>query len=408
MKYRILLIPILLGFLASCEKEISTKQEENFMKFYGNYLLDEASDVDILDNGGFAICGTDSTSEFGKRMVLIITDSYGNIRSGFPKYFTRDDPDSGNSLESGANALEAIRGGQGGYMLFGYVEKPIPDSTGFQKDVLVVKVSTSGDEIWQKTYGSSLDEMILHATQRVPSGYMMSGYQVKQGKSGIMVFGIEEEGDSIPLSLIHYNPLPKNSRANYLLNFGDRYLCVCTYDKVGDEGTDLLVLNLLDNLSIVQAENLTTGDVNEFGMCIIEDGSNQFLVLGNRHNNQSGRKEMVVYLIETDGQYILPPTQLATISQSNTDLIGRRFVKTNDGRYVIVGSRTVYGASDIFMQFLSSDYAVTGNVVFGSSGAQTGADIDIAEDGGIVVLGTNYSDENSMISLIKTSDTGDF
>jgi len=399
MKYRILYITILLGFLASCEKEISTKQEEKFMKFYGNYLLDEASDVDILDNGGFAICGTDSTTEFGKRMVLIVTDSYGNIQSGFPRYFTKED------LESGANAIEAIEGGRGGYMLFGYVESPSADTAAYQKDCFVVKADPYGNEIWEKSYGSAEDEVILHATQRFSSGYMLAGYQVEDGKSDLMVFGIMEEGDSIPLKLFYDNPNAENSTANFLLSYRDRYLCVCTYDKINDSGTDLLILTFDDDLAPIPGETLT-GDVDEFGMCAIEDGTDRFMVLGNRHNTQLGKKEMVLYLIETEGEFITNSFQLATISQSNTDLIGRRFVKTDDGRYAIVGSRTVYGSTDIFLQFLSSDYAVTGNVVFGASGTQSGADIDIADDGGIVVLGTNGSDENSMISLIKTSDTG--
>jgi len=400
MKYRIILIVALIGSLISCEKEISTRQADNFLKFYGNYLSGEARDVDVLEDGGFAICGTDSTAEFGKRMVLIVTDSYGNMQSGFPKYFTKE------GLEAGANAVEAIRGGQGGYMLFGYVESQIDGTMETQKDVLVVKASPSGEEIWQRTYGSSLDEVILHATERNSSGYMMSGYQVKDGESGILVFGIYEEGDSIPLSLIHYNPHRKNSSANYILNYEDRYFCVCTYDKIGAEGTDLLILNLNENLAIDQPVTLTD-DVNEFGMCIIEDGPDRFLVLGNRHNEQSGRKEMVVYLLETEGIYITKSIQIATISQSNTDLIGRRIAKTDDGRYAIVGSRQVSGSSEIFLQFLSSDYVVEGNVVYGASGNQTGADIEISEDGGIVLLGTNEYEKHSMISLIKTSDTGD-
>jgi hypothetical protein len=405
MKYRILLIPILIGFLVSCEKEISEKQEETFMKYYGNYLLDEASDLAVLNNGGFAICGTDSTED-GKRMVLIITDSYGNIQNGYPRYFTGEDPDTGNDLESGANAIEAIRGGSGGYMLFGYVENPNSDNTGFQKDAFVVKVGTDGIEIDKWDYGSDEDEVILHATQRIVAGYMLAGYQVEDGKSDLMFFGIKEEGDSIPLGLLYNNPYAENSAANYVLNHGDHYLCVCTYDKINEPGTDILVLNITETLEA--APEYLSGDFSEFGMCVIEEGPNSFLVLGNRLSI-SGRMEMVLYLIETSGDRIVRSTQLETITQSNTDLIGRRIVKTIDGRYAIVGSRSVYGAaSDIFLQFLTSDYAVTGNVIFGSGGAQTGADIDIADDGGIVVLGTNASDANSMISLIKTSDTGDF
>lgn len=403
MKYRIILIITLFGALLSCEKEISTSQADKFLKYYGNYLTGEARDIDVLDDGGFAICGIDSTAEFGKRMMLIVTDSYGNMQSGFPKYFTKED------MESGANAVEAIRGGQGGYMLFGFVESKIEGSEDTQKDMFVVKVGTSGEEIWQRTYGSIEDEVILHATQRISSGYMLAGYQVKEGNSDILVMGIEEEGDSIPLGLNYHNPYAENSAASYILNHGDSYLCVCTYDKLGEEGTDILILNINEDMDVFP-ENLTD-DLDEIGMCAIEDGKavdvpDRFLVLGNGMS-VSGYMQIVIYLIETDGFSITKSLQLATISQSNTDLTGRRFVKTDDGRYAIVGTRQVSGSSEIFLQFLTSDYLVSGSMVFGASGTQSGADIEIAEDGGFAILGTNGYKKHSMISLIKTSDTGD-
>jgi len=398
MKYRIILIVTLFGALLSCEKEISTSQADKFLKYYGNYLSGEARDVDVLEDGGFAICGTDSTAEYGKRMVLIVTDTYGNIQSGFPKYFTKE------GMESGANAVEAIRGGQGGYMLFGFVESQIEGTLETQKDMFVVKASTFGEEIWQRTYGSIEDEVILDATQRISSGYMLAGYQVKEGKSDILIMGIEEEGDSIPLGLNYHPHGAENAAASYILNHGDYYLGVCTYDKIGEEGTDLLILNINEDMDVFN-ENLTDA-LDEVGMCAIEDEPDRFLVLGNRMN-VSGRMEMVIYLIETEGFNITKSLQLATISQSNTDLTGRRFVKTEDGRYAIVGTRRVSGSIEIFLQFLTSDYLVSGNVAFGASGTQTGADIEIAEDGGIVLLGTNGYKKHSMISLIKTSDTGD-
>jgi len=395
----------MLGALLSCEQELSTSQADKFLKNYGNYLSGEARDVDVLEDGGYAICGTDSTAENGKRMVLIVTDSYGNMQSGFPKYFTKE------GMESGANAVEAIRGGQGGYMLFGFVESKIEGTLETQKDMFVVKASTFGEEIWQRTYGSIEDEVILHATQRISSGYMLAGYQVKEGNSDILVMGIEEEGDSIPLGLNYHNPYAENSAASYILNHGDSYLCVCTYDKLGEEGTDLLILNINEDMDVFP-ENLTDA-LDEIGVCAIEDGRavvdgpDRFLVLGNRMSVSGRNMEMVIYLIETEGFSITKSLQLATISQSNTDLTGRRFVKTEDGRYAIVGTRQVSGSSEIFLQFLTSDYLVSGNVAFGASGTQTGADIEISQDGGFVILGTNGYKKHSMISLIKTSDTGD-
>ena len=72
-----------------------------------------------------------------------------------------------------------------------------------------------------------------------------------------------------------------------------------------------------------------------------------------------------------------------------------------------MGTRQSNGTQDIFLQFLTSDYTVSERIIFGATGSQTGADIDLADDGGLVLLGTNSDGESGMISLIKTSDTGD-
>jgi hypothetical protein len=226
---------------------------------------------------------------------------------------------------------------------------------------------------------------------------------VKDGKSDILIMGVEEEGDSTRLGLNYNNPYAKNGTAAYLLNTGDRYLCVCTYDKIGQSGTDILVLNFDDELSPID-ENLTD-DADENGMCIIKDGPERYLVLGNRMNET--KIETVVHLIETSGLLITKSVLRATITESNMDMIGKRFVKTAEGGYAIVGTRRSGGTQDIFLQFLSSDFTNTGRIIYGNTGNQSGADIDLPDDGGIVLLGTSSVEENSLISLIKTSDTGD-
>ena len=116
---------------------------------------------------------------------------------------------------------------------------------------------------------------------------------------------------------------------------------------------------------------------------------------------------MVIHALEKDGLFITNTELLATISESNVDLIGKRMIKTADGRYAIVGTRISGGSSNIFLQFLSSGLTVAEQVSFGASGVQEGSDIDIGSDRRILLLGTNSFGTNSLISLIKTSETGD-
>lgn len=397
MKYSFILI-LLSGLFLSCEREISSDQADSYIKFYGNYLLDRAGDVEVLANGGYAICGTETSETLGKRMVLIVTDKYGNVQSGFPRYYTEE------GLETGGSSLIALQDGAGGFFLSGFVERPVAGTQAVQKDIFLVRTSATGEEIWQRSYGSVENEHILHSVEMIRSGYMLAGYQVKSGKSDILVMGVTEEGDSIKLGLNYSSIYDKNSTANFLLNTGEMYLCVCTIEKLNSEGTGIQILTFDKELSPL-VKNLS-GEFDEYGMCIIEEEDGHFLVLGNR-KNESGISEMLLYGIETDGLLITSSSLLATISEENRDLIGKRIVKTAAGNLAIAGTRRMGVNSEVLLQFVSSSYQEEEQVSYGASGAQTGTDIELSGDGGFVILGTNSYGESSMISLMKTSATGD-
>ncbi len=393
---------LLAALVLSCEREITSEQTEGFIKFYGNYLLDEAGDVEVLDNGGYAICGTETSGSGEKRMVLIITDSYGNVQNGFPKRYTEE------GLDAGGTSMIALQGGSGGFLLAGYVEKPVPGSQEVQKDIFLVRTSAGGDITWQRSYGSVKDEQILHAIEKIGSGYLLAGYRGYEGTTDLLVMGVTEEGDSIKLGLNYNNPNARNSAANYLLNTGDMYLCACTFDKVNGEGTTIQILTFDDELSPL-ARSLS-GESDELGMCILEEQEGQFLVLGNRLHNgldPSSGSDIVLYGIQTDGLLISGLTLLATISDGNTVLWGKKVIETSSGKLVIIGTRQVNSNPEILMQFLSATHQVEEQVTFGAAGAQTGTDIERSTDGGFVVLGTNSDGGNRMISLLKTNAAGD-
>lgn len=397
MKYSFILL-LFSGLLLSCEQEMSSDQADSFIKFYGSYLMDEAGEVETLSTGGYAICGTETSETLGKRMVLILTDKFGNVRSGFPMYYEEE------GLETGGTSLIALQGGAGGFILSGFVEKPLAGSQGVQKDIFVVRTSADGTVSWQRSYGSQEDEQVMHSVEMISSGYLLAGSQVNDGKSDLMVMGVTEEGDSLRLGLNYNNPNAENSTATYLLNAGDMYLCVCTFDKVNGEGTGIQVLTFNDELSPL-AKNLS-GALNEYGMCILEESEGQFLVLGNRENG-SGVSEIVLYGIETRGLLITNSTLNATISVPNTDLVGERIIETASGGMAITGSVKLGNTSEIMLQFVTASYGEGEKVTYGASGAQTGKDIKLTGDGGFVLLGTNSFGGSSIISLMKTSASGE-
>jgi hypothetical protein len=232
---------MILGLVA-CETSISPEQADKFIKFYGNAHMDEARDIAVLEDGSYAICGIDSIAGEGKRAVLLVCDKFGNVKPDFPKYY------SVGSYPTAANAMVVEDGGQGGFLLAGYVDIPAGDST--QRDIFLVRTSVSGRELWRKNFGSEEHEAVLHATKIYPfdggilpsTGFMLSGYQIKEGRSDIMIMGVTDQGDSVKLGLNYPNSTVNNAAANYIHYTGEAYLAACTYDKVGREGTSILAL----------------------------------------------------------------------------------------------------------------------------------------------------------------------
>ncbi len=401
MKKIALLSLSFLLFLFSCEKDMSEQQAQSFIKYFGDYLSDVAQDVVALDDGGYALCGTATIPDTGSRMFLIITDEFGNPEPGFPTYYTVDD------LPAGGTTLVSKKGGQGGFLLCGYVEKPKVGSSSTQKDILIVKTSSTGDKHWTRVYGSEEDDVVLHGTHGLSSGYMLTGYKEINSEKDIMVMGLEEDGDSIELEFNFNKPFgSEDAIANYIVTTEDTYLAVCTYDKYGGEGTDILVLNFDDELS--PNDEVIQGNYNEYGKCIVHDTLNKYIVLGNRVKDNTGNSEMLVYSIEKSGMTLEAPRLQTSISEINADLASEKLIRTEAGKYVIVGTRTSNNQSDIFVQFLSENYLQKDRIFFGELGDQTGQGIDNTLDGGLIICGSNgdANGNNNMITLIKTDELG--
>ena len=379
--------------LLSCEREVSVAQSESFLKMYGSKGVDMAKGIVVLADGGYAICGTDSTSQ-GSKMILILTDQYGNVKEGFPKYYPE------GKQNAGANAIVAKNGGRNGFLLSGFIE----DATG-DRDIFIVKTSADGSVNWSKSYGSSEDEEALHAAEGINYEFILAGYQEKGGEKDIMIMLVDQNGDSIRLSLFYTKPQDsKDAAANYILRDGDHYMCVATYNKFIGEGTDILVLNFNDELS--PNDKVLEGVYDDFGKCIIKEDENKYIVLGNSNNTQKGISEILLYEVESDGLLVKNDKLLATISEPGSDLMGERLVRMEDGKHAIVGTIITDQNADILIQFLA-DFREDIRKTFGSGGTQAGADIAIPGDGGLVILGDNGYEGNSMISLIKTNESGD-
>jgi pimeloyl-ACP methyl ester carboxylesterase len=153
-------------------------------KTYGGTGDDTAVSVAQTADGGYAIVGYTNSSGAGKLDYwLIKTDAAGNME--WSKTYGRTNDDWGCDL---------ILTSDGGYALLGY-------STSFGGwKAWLIKTDSAGNEAWNKTYGIGVVTWVASGIQTADGGYAMSGatygpfltnidtYLVKTDSSGNMLW----------------------------------------------------------------------------------------------------------------------------------------------------------------------------------------------------------------------------
>ena len=139
-------------------------------KTYGGTMDDLAYSLVQTVDGGYALAGeTGSSGAGGYDVWLVKTDSSGN------QLWNRT---YGGTYDDAAQAL--VQTSDGGYALAGWT-----DSFGAGGyDFWLVKTDSSGNMLWNKTYGGTQNDVAYSLVQTVDGGYALAGSTVSSGAGG--------------------------------------------------------------------------------------------------------------------------------------------------------------------------------------------------------------------------------
>lgn len=154
--------------------KLDAKGEILWQKLYGSTWNDYAHSLDFTSDGGYVVAGLAGTSDGdvtgvhgGSDFWVIKIDGSGNLL--WQKAF-------GGSGDEAATSIKSTP--DGGYIVAGYTLSSDGDVTGHHgdRDYWVIKLSSTGTLQWQKTLGSSGEDLAWSVKLTNDGGYMVAGY----------------------------------------------------------------------------------------------------------------------------------------------------------------------------------------------------------------------------------------
>jgi len=390
MKNRIIsliaLIAVLL--LSACNpNDPSDDQRDSFIKFFGSYMSDIGKDVVVNGGDGYALTGVVTTLDSLRHMVLIITSVYGNATETV--YF-------GGEQESAGNAIDYLGDG---FILAGSIDSTVNNEV--RKYAYIVRTGPDGSLTWEHAFASDEDAAILDVISLSGGGYLAAGYKYRNGQKDWWIFRTDENG----VLLYQQTGMLEDSddEAVSVLETPHGYLVACTYD---DGLYDLLDIELIYvNSSCIPLDSKAFGtDDNDYAASLAE-GPEGYYLLGYTDANHVKSK---LFSFNIEGDIISGGDLEATIPDSNLDLdlTAGKLVVLESGVIAVAGTSLDVENKNIFLALLEQETMDQELIYFGQTGNQSANSLAATSDGGMIIVGSNQVETNSVIALVKTGPDG--
>lgn len=296
-----------------------------WQKTLGGSSYEESTKVQLTNDGNYIIGGYtlssngDVTGQHGSGDYWIVkADTTGNII--WQKTLGGSGDDKCNSVKQNSD---------GSYIVSGYVRSNDGDITSVHggDEAWLVKLSSTGEIIWQKAFGGSLAEHFFNAEKTADGGYIAIGFTNSSDGDSTNNFG------GTDFWMVKTNDL------------GD-----ITWQKTfGGSGNDLLNANLINNDNYILSgysnslNGQVTGNHGDYDCWVVKINTTGDIIwqksLGGTAFDSSGGIQLT-----SDGSYIISGSTLSnngdvTINQGNRDawvvkvieenLINTSFLKDN-------------------------------------------------------------------------------
>jgi hypothetical protein len=247
------------------------------------------SGVAIANDGDFVAVGSSRTFETSKQNIYVVrTDPTGEIIRWQGEY-------SFGGQDDNANTIEATS--EGGYIIAGDTKNT---TSQLDKDALLLKINSSGDEEWHQTYGSDEGEIARSVKQTGDNGFVFVGSTTVPPKEGVPDFGVymvktDADGNQ-QWSKIIDGPGSESARS-VIVTSDDGYALAGYTMSEGAGQEDVYVIKTNSSGDTLWTQTYG-GTADDGASAIISTEDQGYLIVGSTESFGAGQND--VYIVKTD------------------------------------------------------------------------------------------------------------
>jgi len=342
--------------------------------------------VQVADDGGYIITGyTVSSGTGGRDIYLVRADSSGN--RVWSKTFGGTGEDYGRSVQGT---------GDGGYIITGNTYS----SGAGGRDVYLVKTDSSGNRVWSKTFGGTGEDYGRSIQVADDGGYIITGYTYSSGAGGADLYLVKTDSSGNLVWENTFGGTGDDAGRSVQVTDDGGYIITGYTESSGAGGADLYLVRTDSSGNLVW-ENTFGGTDEDAGRSIQVTDDGGYIITGYTESSGAGGADL--YLVKTDSSGNLVWTK--TFGGTGTDL-GWSVQVTGDGGYIITGYTMSSGAGgrDLYLVRTDSSGNLVWEETFGGTGEDYGRSVQVADDGGYIIAGTtgSFGTGGMEIYLVKT------
>jgi hypothetical protein len=308
--------------------KLDSNGDVSWQKTYDVNNYDSASSIQQTADGGYIVAG--ATAKYDIRYIrppntalsdiwLLKLDSNGDV--SWQKTYGGSDDDVATSIQQTAD---------GGYIVAGYTSKY--DSSHYPLfDIWILKLDSSGDIAWQKTYGGSYYDVATSIQQTADGGYIVAGFTDFYGDLSyiISVLKLDSSGN------VSWQKTYRDSQ-EYLWEFGYSIQQTADGDYVVagcamrlETMTDKILLLKLDSNGNLLWKKTYGGseDENYDASSIQQTADGGYIVAGTTYDDYSDDRDVLILKLDSSGE--IPGCEIPHTSDAIIDILSFSVEDTN-------------------------------------------------------------------------------